>query len=76
MQEMQEARVQSLGQEYTLGNGTHSIPENSMGRGAWRATVHGATKSNMTELLHCIYTLLSHISFNFSFSKSLFSQRW
>ena len=47
---MQEAQVRSLGQEDPLEKGmaTHSgilawrIP---MDRGAWRATVHGVTKS-------------------------------
>ena len=36
------------------GNDTtlqYSCLENSMGRGAWQATVHGATKSWMTECL-------------------------
>ena len=42
--------VESLGQEDSPGegNGTplqYSCLENSMGRGAWRATVHGAAKS-------------------------------
>ena len=51
MQEMQEMRVQFLGQEDPLEKemATHTsifawkIP---MDRGAWWATVHGATKSN------------------------------
>ena len=30
----------------------YSCLENSMGRGAWRATVHGVTESNTTEQLH------------------------
>ena len=33
------------------GNGNpfqYSCPENSMGRGAWRATFHGVTESDMT----------------------------
>ena len=47
----QETQVQSLGQEDPLemGMATHSsVPtylENSMNRGAWRATVHGVAKS-------------------------------
>ena len=50
VQERQETQVQSLGQEDPLEEGvaTHSsilawrIP---MGRGAWRASVHGVAKS-------------------------------
>ena len=47
---MQETWVQSLGWEDSLekGTATHSRilgRENSMDRGAWRATVHGVTKS-------------------------------
>ena len=53
---MQETWVQSLGREDALEEGlaTHSsilawrIP---MGRGAWWATVHGVTESDMTERL-------------------------
>ena len=52
MQEMQEMRVQSLGQEDPMEKrmATHSsIPalENPMYKGGWRATVHGVTKSGM-----------------------------
>ena len=48
---MQEMGVGSLGQEDPLegeGNGTplqYSCLENSMGRGAWQALVHGVAKS-------------------------------
>ena len=47
---MQETRVQSLGWEDSSGeeNGNplqHSCLENPMERGAWRAEVHGVTKS-------------------------------
>ena len=46
---MQETGVPSLGQEDPLEEGmaTHSISclENSMDRGAWRATVHRVAKS-------------------------------
>ena len=50
MQDMQELRIPSLGGEDTpgVGNGTplqYSCLENSMDRGAWRATVHEATKN-------------------------------
>ena len=52
---MQKTWVQSLGQEDPLkGMATqssqYSCLENSMDRGAWRATVHGVAKeSDMTE---------------------------
>ena len=45
---MQETRVQSLGGEDHLDNGTplqYSCLGNPMDRGAWWATVHGVTKS-------------------------------
>ena len=47
---MQETQVQSLGQADALekGNGAplqYSCPENSMDRGAWRASIHEVTKS-------------------------------
>ena len=49
MTAMQEIWVWSLGQEDPLEEGmaTHSniLLENSMDRGAWKATVHGLTKS-------------------------------
>ena len=50
---MQESQVRSLGQEYPLEKGmaTHlqyTCLENSMSRGAWWATVHGAAKSQMS----------------------------
>ena len=51
----QETQAQSLGREYPLGQEyplekemeyplQNSCLENSMDRGAWRATVHGVTK--------------------------------
>ena len=51
MQDMQEMRVQFLGQEDPLEKemATHSSIlawRILMDRGAWRATVYGATKSN------------------------------
>ena len=51
--EMQEMRVQSLGQEDSPGGGTgnslqYSCLENPMNRGAWQTTVHGVAKSDMT----------------------------
>ena len=50
MQETQETQVQSLGREDPLSKEMpnplqYSWLENSMDRGAWWATVHGATKS-------------------------------
>ena len=51
IQETQKKSVQPLGQEDPLEQGmaTHFCPVNPMNRGAWRATVHGITKSPMTE---------------------------
>ena len=50
----QGMQVRSLGQEDPLEEemATHSsisCLENSMGRGAWRARVHGLSESDMTE---------------------------
>ena len=47
---MQETRVQSLGQEDPLEKGIanplqYPCLENSMDRGAWRATICGVTRS-------------------------------
>ena len=47
---VQEMQVQSLGQEDAPGGGhvnplQYSCLENPMDRGAWRATVHGVSKS-------------------------------
>ena len=47
---MQETLIQSLGRENQPGGGNgnplqHSCLENPMDTGAWRATVHGVTKS-------------------------------
>ena len=47
---MQKTRVQSLGQQDPLEKRMttplqYSCLENSMDRGAWRATVHGVAKS-------------------------------
>ena len=53
MQEKQEMQVGSLGRDDPLEwlMATHSsILENSMERGVWRATVHGVTELDMTEI--------------------------
>ena len=46
--------ISGLGRSPGEGNGyllQHSCLENSMNRGAWQDTVHGITKSDMTEQL-------------------------
>ena len=46
MQDMQEIWVHSLGQEDPLEEGMAVfLPEESMDRGAWWATVHGVAQS-------------------------------
>ena len=64
---MKEREVRSLGQEDTLEKGMattlqYSCLENSMSRGAWRATVHGVTKSQtqLSDILKAIskYSLI------------------
>ena len=43
-----EGSISESGRSPGVGNGTplqHSCLENSMGRGAWQLTVHGASKS-------------------------------
>ena len=50
MQETPETLVLFLGQEESPGEGNgyrlqYSCLENPMGRGAWRATIHGVSKS-------------------------------
>ena len=67
IQETQKTWVQSLGQEDTLEKkmATHSsilvwkiqysCLENPMDRGAWLATVHGVTKSDMKEQARTFY---------------------
>ena len=53
MQKMKEMRVQPLSQEEPLEEemATHCVflPENPVDRGAWWATVHGVTESDITE---------------------------
>ena len=43
------ALIPGLGKPPGVGNGSL---ENSMDRGAWKTTVHGAAKSDMTEHTH------------------------
>ena len=49
------ALIPGLGKPPGVGNGSllqYCCLENSMDRGAWKTTVHGATKSDMTEHTH------------------------
>ena len=48
---MQETQVQPLSQEDPLEKRMATLPclENPMVRGAWKATVHGVTKSGVTK---------------------------
>ena len=54
--------VQSLRWEDLLEEGiaTHSSTLALMDRGAWRATVHGVAKSQMTELLSAYTHIRTH----------------
>ena len=75
---MQETRVRSLGREEPpeKGNGRqYSCLENSMNRGAWRATVHGVTESDTGEqlTLHFHFTLFQQNKHQTTFLKSIFS---
>ena len=58
MQEMQEMRVQSLGQENLLEEETAACSwKNPIDRGAWWATVHGVSKSQIRLSKHaCTHT--------------------
>ena len=48
--------ISGLGKSPGEGNGNpfHSCRENSMVRGAWQATAHGLTKSQIQLFLYCI----------------------
>ena len=63
MQEMPEIQVRSLGWEDPLKveMATHSSTcvENPMGRGAWQATVHRVTKSQMRLNTHALSSVQS-----------------
>ena len=69
---MQETQVQFLGPEDTLEKGL--VPHSSMlawrilmDRVTWRATVHGVTKSDTTELTHThTHTLSLSVSLSLS----------
>ena len=55
LQEMQEMQVPCLGWEDFPGEGNGNLlqySENSTDRGAWQATVHGATKSQIQLSTH------------------------
>ena len=59
---MQETLVRSLDQEDSPGGGhgnplQYSCLENPMGRGAWRATVHGVTESQTRLSDYCTFLL-------------------
>ena len=56
--------ISGWGRSPGVGNGNplqYSCLENSMGRGAWQATVHGTIESDMTEWLSKIASYLYHI---------------
>ena len=66
---MQEIRVRSLGWEDSLGEGNgnplqYSCLENPTGRGVWRATVHGITKTwtrtRDWAFIHCVWGIRIH----------------
>ena len=66
MQEMQETRVQSLGQEDQPGDGNNNLLqytclENSMDRGAWWATVHGVRAESGTTERQTLLLLLEYL---------------
>ena len=57
LQKMQEMHLFCPGRAPGEGNGNppqYSCQENPMDRGAWRATVHGVTESDMTEQTHIV----------------------
>ena len=59
---MQETQVPSLGRGRSPGGGSDnplqcSCLENPVGRGAWRAAVHGVTESQTRLSVHSVDTL-------------------
>ena len=78
MQETQETGVliPGSGRSPGVGNGNplqYFCLENSMDRRAWRATVHGATESDMTEHAHTFLTGSMTLGKLFNFSQPQFS---
>ena len=73
---IQETKVQSLGWEDSPGGGNDNPLQssslgNSMDRGAWRAVVHGVTKSR-TGLSNCTHILASPAVFHWSLNNIYF----
>ena len=73
---MQETLAQSVGQEDILEKGMATLQDsclgNSMGRGAWRGTVHGVSKSLVlpsNKLFHTFPMVLPFFFFFFFLRK-------
>ena len=64
---IQETWVRSLSQEDSLENGNplqYSCLKNSMDRGAWRATVHGVTESQICFSFDKLQLFSKHLNFS------------